>query len=122
MMAYHRACVIRNCLIDCEFRQNPVPIASISLNLSTCVIIRSRLEQDLPWVQAVAGGGKAQQPGAGSPLVSAQCPGWSLCLWVRQRPAPCSFHQQYPTEHHAQKYNRVHLKGEVESRVNQNAG
>ena len=27
--AYHRACVIRNCLIDCEYKVNPVPISQI---------------------------------------------------------------------------------------------
>jgi len=31
IMAYHRACVIRNCFVDCEFRQNPVSISSISI-------------------------------------------------------------------------------------------
>ena len=27
---YHRACVIRNCVVDCEYKVNPVPISQIT--------------------------------------------------------------------------------------------
>ncbi|HXT39213.1 MAG TPA: hypothetical protein VN887_04230, partial [Candidatus Angelobacter sp.] len=30
VMGYHRACVVRNCLIDCEYKINPVAISQIS--------------------------------------------------------------------------------------------
>src|SRR5207247_3093448 len=29
--AYHRACVVRNCVIDCEYKVNPVPISQITI-------------------------------------------------------------------------------------------
>ena len=31
VMAYHRACVVRRCLVDCEFRDKPVAIESIGI-------------------------------------------------------------------------------------------
>jgi len=37
LMVYHRACVIRNCFANCEFRQNPVQISGISYSGTTGV-------------------------------------------------------------------------------------
>lgn len=31
LTAYHRACVIRRCFLNCEYRVNPVPVSSISI-------------------------------------------------------------------------------------------
>ena len=35
VMAYHRGCVIRRCRVDCEYRDRPVPIASLTINSQT---------------------------------------------------------------------------------------
>jgi hypothetical protein len=37
-MAYHRACVIRNCFVNAEYRTNPVPIASIVISGGTATV------------------------------------------------------------------------------------
>jgi len=31
MMAFHRGCAVRNCVVDCEYRANPLAIESISI-------------------------------------------------------------------------------------------
>jgi hypothetical protein len=45
--AYHRACVIRNCFLDIEFRQNPVPVSQITVNNTGGATVTTRLPHGL---------------------------------------------------------------------------
>ncbi len=38
VMGYHRACVIRNCVVDCEYRENPVAISQITFSGTTATV------------------------------------------------------------------------------------
>jgi hypothetical protein len=38
VMAYHRGCVIRNCVVDCEYRIKPVPISQITFAGTTATV------------------------------------------------------------------------------------
>ena len=38
VMAYHRACAVRNSVVDCEYKVNPVPISGITFSGSTATV------------------------------------------------------------------------------------
>jgi hypothetical protein len=40
---YHRACVIRNCFLDLEYRQNPVPISQITVDINGIATVTTSL-------------------------------------------------------------------------------
>ena len=43
LMAYHRGCVVRNCVVDCEYKDNPVSIQSVTSSLTTTATVTTRL-------------------------------------------------------------------------------
>jgi hypothetical protein len=38
VMSYHRACVIRNCYVNCEYRSSPVPISSVTTSAGVATV------------------------------------------------------------------------------------
>ncbi len=53
LAAYHRGCVVRNCVVDCEYKANPVSIASIVINtgVATVTTRQPHGRQDGDWVR-----------------------------------------------------------------------
>jgi len=53
VMAYHRACVIRNCVVDCEYKDKPVRISQISIfmGVATVTTVLPHGRNDGDWVR-----------------------------------------------------------------------
>ncbi|HEY9172196.1 MAG TPA: hypothetical protein VI136_07935, partial [Verrucomicrobiae bacterium] len=43
VMAYHRGCAIRNCVVDCEYRDRPAAVASITPSGTTATVVTRKL-------------------------------------------------------------------------------
>jgi hypothetical protein len=70
LMGFHRACAVRNCVIDCEYKLNPVPITGITFSgttaTATTLVPHGRAANDWVRVAGAMVNGSADNPFNGS--------------------------------------------------------
>jgi len=78
VMAYHRACVIRNCVVDCEYKDRPVPISQITFSGTGATVTtrtpHGRAANDWIRVSGALVNGSASNPFNGSFQITAVTP------------------------------------------------